>query len=126
MPLKVLVAEEDLHAHKLIHDILEMSLKDVKITRALNRESIMSKVVKGRTSFDLILFDFHFDGANGLAILLDLLRQKPEISRKLVLLNESAQEIQENPQISQLQYILKPFSLDTFSTVVKRFRAGDL
>jgi response regulator of citrate/malate metabolism len=125
MSLKVLVAEEDLHAHKVIHDILEMCSKDVKISRALNRDSFVAKIAKARTPFDLILFDLHFEGPQGLTALLDTLNQRPELNQKIVLLNESAEEITGNPQISHLPMILKPFSLDSFSNMVKRFRASD-
>ena len=126
MPLKVIVADEDLHSHKVIHDILGISLKDVKITRALNLESFLSKLAKGRSPFDLVLFDFHFESPHGLAGLLDILKQRPELAGKVVLLNESADEITSNPQTAALQYIIKPYSLDTFSSVVKRFRASDI
>jgi response regulator of citrate/malate metabolism len=125
MSLKVLVAEEDLHAHKVIHDILEMCSKDVKISRALNRDSFVAKILKAKTGFDLILFDFHFEDPHGLTALLDVLRQRPELGQKVVLLNESAEEIAGNPQISHFPIILKPFSLDSFSNMVKRFRASD-
>lgn len=125
MLLKVLVAEEDLHAHKVIHDILGLCSKEVKITRALDHDGFIAKVTKAKTVFDLILFDLHFEDPRGLAALLEVLRQKPELRQKVVLLNESADEITRNPDISSLPFILKPFSLDSFSTMVMRFSASE-
>ena len=120
---QVLVAEEDLHEHKLIHDILGISIKDVKITRALNAESFIDKAMKNETPWDLILYDFHFDERSGSNALLTILRAKPELASDVVLLNGSAQEIKANPLFMNLPYILKPFSLDNFSEVVKRISA---
>jgi DNA-binding NtrC family response regulator len=120
MPIRVLVAEEDLHEHKVVHDILGVCFKEVRITRALNFDSFLTKVTRTKVPFDLILYDYHFDAHSGKNALLALLKEKPEFMKSVVILNGQAEEITQNPAFKNLPYILKPYSLDNFSEVVKR------
>lgn len=124
MTVRVLVAEDDLNAHRVIRDILEISFKDVKIDRALDHGSAMAKIREANPDYDLVLYDLHFDDPSGLETLAILRSEKPQLDRNLVVLNGSAEEVAKCEAARNLPYILKPFSLDTFSDVIKKVCAS--
>jgi DNA-binding NtrC family response regulator len=120
MSIRVLVVETDLHEHKVIHDILEVCLKDVRITRALNFDSFLAKIRRAKAPFNMILYDYHFEESSGKNALEAILKEKPELISIVVLLNGLDKEIINNPAVKNLPFILKPYSLDKFSEVVKK------
>jgi DNA-binding NtrC family response regulator len=120
MTVRVLVAEDDLNAHKVIRDILEISFRDVTIDRALDHGSAIAKIREADPGYDLVLYDLHFDYPSGLETLAVLRTEQPQLDRNLVVLNGSAEEVASCEATRNLPYILKPFSLDTFSEVIKK------
>jgi DNA-binding NtrC family response regulator len=124
MPIRVLVAETDLHEHKVIHDILGVCLKDVRITRVLNFDSFLTTIRRAKSPFNMILYDYHFEESTGKNALESILKEKPELVSIVVLLNGLDKEIINNPAVKNIPFILKPYSLDKFSEVVKRITAA--
>lgn len=123
MYVRVLVAETDLHEHKVIHDILGVCFKDVRITRALNFDSFISKVRKAKSPYNIILYDYHFEESSGKNALQVMLAEKPDLMSTIILLNGLDKEIIQNPAVKNLPFILKPYSLDKFSEAVKKITA---
>ena len=120
MRVRVLVAEEDLNLHMLIHDILEIIYKDVAIDRALNGESLLEKIAKAGEPHDLFLYDIDFDDEDGKDVLSILRRDWPHLDDRIVVITGSKEEIAGRESARGLRSILKPFSLDDFSEAVRQ------
>jgi len=118
MKTNVVIAEEDLNFHKIIHDILEISFSDVAIDRAMNGESLLEKLEHSEEPYHLILYNFHFDEESGVNALKELREKKPELDPRILILLESEDEFK-SKTIQGLRHILKPFSLDEFAEIVK-------
>jgi CheY-like chemotaxis protein len=118
MPVRVLVAEEDLALQQIVHDILEMSFHDVRIERAMDADALLRKL-RESVAYDLILYDLHFDLQTGNDALPMIRSEFPELSPKLVLVAASGDDVRGNPHAEGLTYVRHPFSLDDFTEVVK-------
>jgi DNA-binding NtrC family response regulator len=116
---KILVADDDLDAHELVRDILQISFKQVKIDRAMSSKSFMKKIRESKNDYDLILFNIRLKHDNGSDVLSSIQVEHPDLMERIVLLADSPDE-QENPLGKEIPYISKPFSLDYFGEVVKK------
>ena len=117
---RALVVEDDMEQQKVIQDILEITLKDAKIERAMNANSIFTKLRRAKPSYNIILFDLSFHAAPGLDVLAAVRSEFPGLERNIAVLVNSLQEYQASAPAHGLAYILKPFSLDSFSEIVKQ------
>ncbi len=120
MPVRALIAEEDLNLHQVVHDILEMSFKDLRIERAMNYDSLLNALRQEGAQLDLILYDLRFDhsaGHNALSVIRD---EMPELLPRLVILAANGDELRAQQDTRGLAYVLHPFSLDDFTDTVKR------
>lgn len=116
---RVLVVEDDLDQHKVIHDILEMTLKDARIERVMNPAALLNKLRRPKVQYNLILFDLTFHDASGAKVLQFIRAEMPELEPKTVLLVNSSAEYEATEAARGLRYILKPFSLDSFTDTVR-------
>lgn len=119
MVKKVLVADDDLDVHQLVHDILQINFQQVTIDRALNGKSFLQKVQAAKPPYDLILFNIRMDSENG-SDLLDTIRlQHPAVMDRMILLADSPAE-DEQEMRQEVPCVSKPFSLDRFGEVIKK------
>lgn len=127
MTVSALVAEEDLNLHQVVHDILEICLKDVEVERAMNAEALMRKLRETEASedqqFDLVLYDIRFDEMSGGDSLPVLRREMPQLDPRLILLAGNGDDVRRNEHARDLAYVLYPFSLDDFVDTIKRVRS---
>ena len=121
---KVLVADDDLDAHELIHDILQINFKQVKIDRALSGESFIKKIEEAKNGYDLILFNIRLKYENGKDILSSLQHKFPGILDRIVLMADSPVQEMKHPHVKKIPCISKPFSLDYFGEVIKKVCSG--
>jgi DNA-binding NtrC family response regulator len=117
---RVLVVEDDLDQHKVILDILGITLKDAKVERAMNAASFLSKVRRPKTTYNLILFDLNFHAPSGTGVLSAIRAEMPLLEKSLVVMVNSMDEYRAADAAKGLPCILKPFSLDSFSEIVKQ------
>jgi DNA-binding NarL/FixJ family response regulator len=116
---RVLIAEEDLNFHRIINDILEMSLKEVQIERAMSVEGLLDKVRSNEGAYSLILYNIHFDEGTSGQALLELRQHFPQLQPRIVVLVDTDDDVDHHPEAAGLARATKPFSLDEFSELVK-------
>jgi DNA-binding NtrC family response regulator len=120
MPVNVLIADDDLDVHELIHDILEINFKNVKIDRALTAESFLEKVTNAAPPFDLYIIDMHLNEGEEKDILSMVREQFPQMLTKIIIIAGSPEEVTGNESVKDIPYLVKPFSLDYFGDIVKK------
>ena len=119
MMKKVLVGDEDLDVHQLVHDILQINFKQVVIDRALTGKSFLSKINTAKTPYDLILCNIKMNKENGQNLLDSIREEHPDIIDRIILLADSPEE--SAVQLGrELPCVSKPFCLDRFGEVIKK------
>jgi DNA-binding NtrC family response regulator len=116
---KVLVVDDDLDAHEIIHDMLHISIEGVKIDQAMSGESFMKKIGESPTPYDLVLFNVRMKHENGTDILTSVQMLHPGFMDRIVLMAD-APGVEEPASAKDQICIPKPFSLDYFEEVVKK------
>ena len=116
---KVLVADDDLDLHQLVHDILQINFQQVTIDRALTRNSFLEKLNAAKSPYDLILFNIRMNKHNGDSLLDSVRQLHPDIMDRMILLADSPAE-EEPAATREVPRVSKPFSLDHFGEVIKK------
>jgi DNA-binding response OmpR family regulator len=116
---KVLVVDDDLDAHELLHDILEINFKQVKIERALNYAGFMKKIDEAKTPYDLILLNTRLKNEDGKDVVAALRTKYPGVLEHVVLIADSPLELKD-PLVREIPSISRPFSLDNFGEIIKK------
>jgi DNA-binding NtrC family response regulator len=116
MEKKILVADEDLDVHELLHDILHINFRRLCIDRALNSESFVRKI--GEATYDLILLNTGMKNSDGQDMVAVIRGTNPELMDRIILVADAPQETQ-SPCGNKLPSISKPFSLDDFGQIIK-------
>lgn len=116
--IRVLVADNDLDSHELIDDILQINFRDPKIERVHTPDSFAEKVSSAVPPYNLILYSVQMDIESGQKILAQLLKQNPDLSKRMVLMGEDKDSLP--PDAKSVPNIPKPISLDYFGEVVKK------
>lgn len=117
MIVRVLVAADDLDVHKLVDDILHINFKDVVIDRAMDTNSIRSKIRSMQKPYDIILLGD--DGAKGY---IEILHEEcPALMKKAVMIcPEGSNQIE---KWGDILHINRPFSLDAFGEILGKICA---
>lgn len=119
MPLvKALIAEEDLNLHQIVHDILGICFKNVRIDRALNYDSLYQHLREHGAEYDIIIYDVDFDDRADRDALPAIRAEFAHLLPSFVLVAPRKVDIDTWPHAQGLPYVAHPFSLDEFSLVV--------
>jgi DNA-binding NtrC family response regulator len=119
MVKKVLVVDDDLDIHELLHDILEINFKQVKIDRALSYTTFIRKIDEAKPPYDLVLLNTRLKHESGRDVLATLRTKYPAVFEKVILIADSPVE-QNDQAAKEIPSISRPFSLDHFGEVVKK------
>lgn len=119
MMKKVLVGDEDLDVHQLVHDILQINFKQVTIDRALTGKSFLNKIKAAKNPYDLILCNVRMNEENGANLLDSIKTEYPDIFDRIILLADSPEE-SSIPLGKNVPCVSKPFCLDHFGEVIKK------
>lgn len=119
--IRVLIADNDLDSHKLIVDLVEMIFRDVTIDRALSKESLLVRVGAPEADYHLILFNLSLDNNESSEILNYIRTYNSRLIERIVFI-ASKNNKDEIPD--ELPVLIRPFSLDDFSEVVKKVCAA--
>jgi DNA-binding NtrC family response regulator len=120
---KVIVADDDLDAHELVQDMLQISLEGVNIDQAMSGESFLKKIGEAVTPYDLILFNVRMRHANGADLLAIVKDRFPGQTDRIVLMADAPLSVEHSPATEPI-CIIKPFSLDCFGEIVKKVCCG--
>ena len=120
MAARVLVADDDLDVHELVNDILCISFKDVTFDRVLDTDSFRAKLLSTKNTYDLLLIASDMTDASGKDIISILLDEFSALVKKTAVIEETAATERLDRSGAPLPLIKKPFSLDEFSSVVKK------
>ena len=120
MAVKVLVADGDLDVHELVNDILCITFKDVAVDRVLDADSFRAKLISSKNKYDLLLVASGVADASGKDILSIVLDEFPALVKKTAVIEDSAATARFDRSGAAIPLIKKPFSLDEFSSVIKK------
>ena len=120
MAIHVLVVGNDIHIHKLVVDILEITLNDVEIERATNAEGFFVKHENNVNPFNLFIIDCNHDKSSNEDFLYEVHDRYSDCIDKMIILIDSIDEKPNNEALRNITYIIKPFSLDEFGDLVKK------
>jgi len=120
MSVRVLIIGNDVHIHKLVVDIIEITFKEVTIDRAANEEALLSKLDSQEYSYNLIIFDCHNDKETDEELITSLKNTRPHLLDHLIVLIDSEAEKPAEEVLQKISYVIKPFSLDEFGELVKK------
>jgi len=116
--IRVLIADYDLDSHELVDDLVEMIFRDVKIDRALSRESLFARLGTADADYHLIIFNYSMHESE-ITKVLDYVRScNPDLMERIVFIITSENLRERIP--AQYPVLVKPYSLDEFSEVVKK------
>ncbi len=120
MAVQILIVGNDIHIHKLVVDILEITFSTVTIVRATNEEGLFSKLKSSESEYDLIIIDCHNNKKEDEKLLLALRHSYPQLINRLIVLIDTEAEKPDNEILQGISSVLKPFSLDDFGELVKK------
>lgn len=120
MPVKALVADEHLDVHKLVSDILLISLKDVTIDRALDAQTVRAKLGSENPGYNLVLVGSGLADGSGKSVISALWEEFPQYRGAVAILQDAPGQVPEMPAIKKIPVLKKPFSLDEFSNCIKK------
>ncbi|HUI91110.1 MAG TPA: hypothetical protein VLX68_02580 [Chitinivibrionales bacterium] len=120
MPVKVLVADENLDVHELVNDILLINYKDVVVDRVLNAEALRAKLGTKQPGYHLIIIGSSLADASGKSAISILAEEFPQFRGIAVILQHAAGQVPDSPLIKKIPVLTKPYSLDEFSDRIKK------
>ena len=119
MAIKALVVGNDLHVHKLVVDILEITFSDVTIEKTTNIQAMLKKIETQQYSYDLLVLDLQNSKKEDEVLVLNLRNKYPYLVSRTILLLDSIEEKPDDTILQNIPFIVKPFSLDEFGELVK-------
>jgi hypothetical protein len=120
MPVKALVADENLEVHKLVNDILLISFKDVTVDRALDAATVRAKLGTARPGYNLVIVGSGLADASGKSVISVLWEDFPQYRGAVAILQDAAGKVPDTPLLKKIPVLKKPFSLDEFSDCIKK------
>jgi len=117
MPIRVLVADDDLDVHELIDDVLHINFRDVAIDRVMDPNSVRAKIRSMKVPYDIILL-----GDDGMKGFIEIVNEEcPALMKKTIMIcPEKSNHIDKWSDIPRID---KPFSLDDFGEVLGKICA---
>ena len=120
MAITVLVVGNDLHVHKLVVDILEITFSDVTLEKATNTQAMLKKIETQQYSYDLLVLDLQNSKKEDEVLVLNLRNKYPHLASRMILLLDSIEEKPDDTILQGIPFVVKPFSLDAFGELVKQ------
>ncbi|NLD93564.1 MAG: hypothetical protein GX639_12955 [Fibrobacter sp.] len=117
--IRVLVADNNLNSHELIHDIVQINFRNVKIESVHNSENFVSKITSAKPQYNLILYSAHMDESTDKTTLSEAIKKNPEISDRTIIMTES-DSVKVPDMFNHFPTVTRPYSLDYFGEVIKK------
>ena len=119
MPVRVLVADDNLDSQELVNDILLINFKDVSVERVLDAATLRKKLSAAKKPYDLVIAASNLAdprGASALAIIRD---EFAAYRDRTVILEDAPGKVPRGPETAGIPVLTKPFSLDEFGDRVR-------
>ncbi len=121
MPINVSVFGNDLSVQKLIVDILEISLNNVKIDKFTNSERLYDSLNKNKGSFyNLIILDCGKERKSIEEIISEIKKNYSYLIERIIIIIDAKEKDLDSSIFNGISSIAKPFSLDDFGELVKK------
>ncbi len=120
MKVRILIVGNDIHIHKLMVDILEITLNDCIIENATNVDGLFERLQKQDEEYNLIILNGRHEGTSDDNAITTVRNVYPQYIDRLIVLVDSPVN-QDTIEIhDDVSYVQKPFSLDEFGDLVKQ------
>lgn len=113
----VLIADNDLDSHELVDDVVDMIFRDVRIDRALSKESLFLRLGASGNNYDLIIFNYTMEKKEIEEVIQYITATRPELLPSIFFITSDKQH-KEIP--AQFPVLTRPYSLDAFSEIAKK------
>lgn len=120
MAVRVLIVGGDIHIHKLVVDILEITFKETVIDRAINEEGLFGKLDSAESEYNLVIIDCPDNKKAVEDLFMTLTNSYPHVMSRLIILIDSQGVKPADDILQNISCVVKPFSLDEFGELVKK------
>jgi DNA-binding response OmpR family regulator len=120
MPVRVIVADENLDVQELVNDILLINFKDVSVERVLEAQGLRDKLDKSKRPYDLIIAASGLADPQGKSALAIIREEFQAYTGKTVILEDTSGQVTRGPLAAGIPILTKPFSLDEFGDCVRK------
>ncbi len=120
MPVRVLVADDNLDVHELVNDILLINFKDVTVDRALDVDGLRVRLGSAQPPYDLVITASNLAGGSRDALVSILRSEFPGYLGKVVILEDVLGRTSADPDTAKIPILRKPFSLDDFGDCIRK------
>jgi hypothetical protein len=120
MPVRVLVADDNLDVHELVNDILLINFKDVTVDRALDVDGLRARLGSAQPPYNLVIAASNLAGSAGDALVSILSSEFPGYLDKVVILEDVLGRTSAGAAAAIIPILKKPFSLDDFGDCIRR------
>ena len=121
MTTKALIADDDMDAHRLLYDLIEINFRSVIIERALSAQSFWAKIALGEANEpkDLIFVSSEYIKEDPHGFINRLKETNADAVNKIIVTG-SEQDFKDcGEAVNGIPFLAKPFSLDEFVETVK-------
>lgn len=120
MPVRVLVADDNLDVQELVNDILIINFKDVSVERVLDANGLREKLGAAKRPYDLIIVASGLADPQGKSAPAIIREEFRAVSGKTVILEDAPGQVKRGPGTAGIPVLTKPFSLDEFGDCVRK------
>ncbi len=120
MPVRALVADDNLDVQELVNDILHINYRDVSVDRALDFDGLCSRLRDADPRYDLLIAAATLGDAVDTPVVSVLQSEFAEYLPAAVKLQEAPGQVPVESGPVALAVLTKPFSLDDFCDCIKR------
>lgn len=122
MKTNVLVADDDMAVHKLLCDVLEISLKGVRIERAMSLQSFWAKLPAPpeQQPWQLVFLSADYIREEPDGFIDRVAAVSPDVVGRVIAVGAATDTETSGGDLGGLPFLVRPFSLDNFDALVKR------
>ncbi|MDR0331348.1 MAG: hypothetical protein LBH93_06530 [Chitinispirillales bacterium] len=119
MQVNVLIADDDMDVNQLVHDVLEICFRDVKVERAMSLGSFWAKLPAAGDPWDLIFLSAEYIKEEPGGFAGRVLAANPAAPGKVIVVGGKPDFEAFGDDVKRFPFLAKPFSLDEFEEVVR-------
>jgi hypothetical protein len=124
MPVRVLVADDNLDVQELVNDIILINFKDAAVERVLDADAFRAKIIAANPAYDLVIVASSLADASGKNIVSIVCEEFPDSIARVIILENDTGYLPADPTVNIMQIVKRPFSLDDFGDRIRKIYPG--